>query len=302
MQKIKLSLLATGVFLLLGLKTASAAQINISIGDNLFSPKNQTINVGDTILWTNNDSSPHTVTADDDSFGSETLLPDETFSLVFDTPGTYPYFCLLHSTPASQGGSTMNATITVTKPAASSPSPAPNPTPAPSPTPSPPPAGGLTPPSGQQSNPASGLTMPGDSHLPSHIATLPTGSLINDSGTIYLIIGQTKVPFTNFPAFIGLGYSLANVAKTDSSTYSPALTYQINSPQQAHPWSSWLLYKGTVYYNNEDGMIGVPSWDIFTTNGGKASLLLPMNQADINQLKNNPNLPSLIMNDSRLYK
>ncbi len=41
---------------------------------------------------------------------------------------------------------------------------------------------------------------------------------------------------------------------------------------------------------------------IFTTNGGKERNILPINDADIARLNATPNLPVLVINDSRLYK
>ena len=62
-----------------------------------FDPDAITAEVGDTVVWTNEDSARHNVTADDDSFASENLAEGETFSHTFDEPGTFDYVCTLHS-------------------------------------------------------------------------------------------------------------------------------------------------------------------------------------------------------------
>ncbi|MBL8030270.1 MAG: hypothetical protein JNN11_03410 [Candidatus Doudnabacteria bacterium] len=137
----------------------------------------------------------------------------------------------------------------------------------------------------------------------SYNAALPyrTGTLVNDQGTIFLIIGKTKVAFTNLPAFRGFGYKLSEVVNGSVSAYESAKTYQISSSQGEHPWSSWLLNNKTVYYSHEQGMIPVPSWEIFLNNGGEANKILKMNDTDV-QILNKSKLEPLRNNDPRIYK
>jgi len=70
-----------------------------------FSPAGLQVKVGTTITWVNNDSVPHTVTADDGSFNSETLDTGSTFQFTFNQAGTFTYHCGFHPS--------MTATITV---------------------------------------------------------------------------------------------------------------------------------------------------------------------------------------------
>jgi plastocyanin len=66
-------------------------------GSNSYNPNRIEINVGDTVTWINDDSSPHTVTSSNDSaFDSDVLMRGETFSFTIDKEGEYPYFCTLH--------------------------------------------------------------------------------------------------------------------------------------------------------------------------------------------------------------
>jgi plastocyanin len=66
-------------------------------GSNSYNPNRIEINVGDTVTWINDDSSPHTVTSSNDSaFDSDVLMRGETFSFTFNKEGEYPYFCTLH--------------------------------------------------------------------------------------------------------------------------------------------------------------------------------------------------------------
>ena len=56
-----------------------------------------TINEGDTVVWTNQDSKNHTVTSDDGVFDSGIILPGDSWSFTFDQAGTFPYSCTIHS-------------------------------------------------------------------------------------------------------------------------------------------------------------------------------------------------------------
>jgi plastocyanin len=57
--------------------------------------------VGTTVTWTNNDTSPHTVTSVDGTFDSGRLDTGQTFSFTFSTAGEFAYLCEFH--PGMQG-------------------------------------------------------------------------------------------------------------------------------------------------------------------------------------------------------
>ncbi len=66
-----------------------------------FIPADVSINVGETVTWSNDDSAAHTVTsgvpgAADDVFDSSLFMAGTTFSHTFDEAGEYDYFCLVH--------------------------------------------------------------------------------------------------------------------------------------------------------------------------------------------------------------
>jgi amicyanin len=71
-------------------------QISATIQNVAFSPNPITIAPGSTVTWTNRDGAPHTVTADDGSWGSSTLRQGGTYSHVFTSPGSYTYHCAIH--------------------------------------------------------------------------------------------------------------------------------------------------------------------------------------------------------------
>jgi plastocyanin len=68
-----------------------------------YAPDNITVVIGvnNTVVWTNNDNEPHTVTASDGSFDSGNMNPGATFTYTFTKPGTYRYICTYH--PWMQG-------------------------------------------------------------------------------------------------------------------------------------------------------------------------------------------------------
>ena len=52
---------------------------------------------GTTGTITNNDTAPHTVTADDGSFDTGNIAPGGTATITLDTAGTFAYHCNIHA-------------------------------------------------------------------------------------------------------------------------------------------------------------------------------------------------------------
>lgn len=84
--------------------TGSSSKTN-----DAYAPNPINIHVGDTVTWTNKDSTAHTVTSGtgnaDPNKGQEfdsspnfspLMVPQGTFEHTFDTEGSFPYFCALH--------------------------------------------------------------------------------------------------------------------------------------------------------------------------------------------------------------
>ncbi len=75
---------------------ATAASHEVQVTDSAFGTAVLTVQVGDTVTWTNVDDSPHTVTSDDGSFDSGNMDEGATFTFTFTQPGTYTYVCAYH--------------------------------------------------------------------------------------------------------------------------------------------------------------------------------------------------------------
>ena len=139
--------------------TADPAKCDKTWGPPCFAPSNGTvtqINQGDTVTWRSLDGT-HTVSpADGSSFaGSGDLTgPDGTFSVTFDKPGTFSFYCKHHGSVEDGGkihhgmwgkievkaGDSTTTTAPPAPPPGNSPPPNPDPGPPPSPGPTRPPS------------------------------------------------------------------------------------------------------------------------------------------------------------------
>lgn len=72
-------------------------KIVVSIDNFVFAPQTLTIAKGTTVSWVNHDDVPHTVRSTDKKFTSGTLDTDDSYSYTFAEPGTYEYFCTVHT-------------------------------------------------------------------------------------------------------------------------------------------------------------------------------------------------------------
>jgi plastocyanin len=90
---------------------AKVPAINISIvegsirGDKTYEPNPLHVKVGSKITWTNDDKTTHTATSGTITsneygkiFDSGYLSKGKSFTFVFEQPGEFEYFCLLHPT------------------------------------------------------------------------------------------------------------------------------------------------------------------------------------------------------------
>jgi len=120
LMNLKLSLVASVFFLLTALALvtatacpshASAAQpqhsgnaqsstITVIIRDFTFNPATVTVHTGDTVVWKNEDSVPHSATADTDAqkpaFDSGAIQKGTAWQFIARSKGTYKYTCTFH--------------------------------------------------------------------------------------------------------------------------------------------------------------------------------------------------------------
>jgi plastocyanin len=68
----------------------------VEIVDFAYDPDPVTVQVGGKVTWLNQDSAPHTATAEDGSFDTGTLEEGKLKSESFKQAGTYAYICEIH--------------------------------------------------------------------------------------------------------------------------------------------------------------------------------------------------------------
>ncbi len=70
----------------------------VEIVEFTYQPDPVTVQVGGKVIWQNEDTAPHTATADDGSFDTGTLERGKLKSETFKQAGTFTYFCEIHPT------------------------------------------------------------------------------------------------------------------------------------------------------------------------------------------------------------
>lgn len=113
------SLLVVGRNHSLAAPSADAQTVTVNAANFQFTPKDITITVGNSVVWSNTDTKKHTATADDGSFDTGVIAPGARSAPVkFDKAGKFAYYCQFHGAP---GGIDMAGTITVVEAAAAAP-------------------------------------------------------------------------------------------------------------------------------------------------------------------------------------
>lgn len=76
--------------------SAASPQKHVVTMDHMrYGPVPADVHVGDTIVWVNRDTVPHTVTARDKSFNLR-IGPGERASMVAEKAGSFPFYCIYH--------------------------------------------------------------------------------------------------------------------------------------------------------------------------------------------------------------
>lgn len=85
-----------------------SVQISIPVGatgrgSSAFGANPREVPFGATVVWTNDDSVPHSVTSNDSTFDSGQIKPGAKFSYTFTRSGTYRYYCSIHGMGSMNG-------------------------------------------------------------------------------------------------------------------------------------------------------------------------------------------------------
>jgi plastocyanin len=75
---------------------AAAGGSTVEINNFTFTPAKLTVSAGTSVSWKFDDSTQHTVTADDNSFTSAAMGDGQIYKHTFDTAGTLTYHCSIH--------------------------------------------------------------------------------------------------------------------------------------------------------------------------------------------------------------
>jgi plastocyanin len=74
-----------------------AGSVGVDISGFAFKPANVNINVGDSVVWTQKDTTSHTSTSDTGLWDSKLLSINKTWTNTFTSAGTFPYHCTPHT-------------------------------------------------------------------------------------------------------------------------------------------------------------------------------------------------------------
>jgi len=80
-------------------QSQATVNVAVSIKSFAFNPSVLTVKAGTTVVWTNEDSAPHTIKSD--LFTSNNLNKGDFFAFKFANVGTYDYICSIH--PSMKG-------------------------------------------------------------------------------------------------------------------------------------------------------------------------------------------------------
>ncbi len=74
----------------------AAKSEKVDIVEFTYQPDPVVVQVDGKVIWQNQDTAPHTATADDGSFDTGTIEKGKIGSETFKEPGTFAYFCEIH--------------------------------------------------------------------------------------------------------------------------------------------------------------------------------------------------------------
>lgn len=83
--------------LVTGVPAAAGATAEVMMPGTVFTPATVRVLTGDSVMFANHDTRPHTATAVDASFDTGSILPHGDATVAFPVAGSYAYFCRIHS-------------------------------------------------------------------------------------------------------------------------------------------------------------------------------------------------------------
>jgi len=86
-----------------GKPPTTGSTTNIVMSGSVFVPAIDTVTVGSTVTWKNNDGFLHTATSDGGVWDTGDVGGGATGSATFNTAGTYPYRCTYHASMEMKG-------------------------------------------------------------------------------------------------------------------------------------------------------------------------------------------------------
>ena len=88
--------LLAGMLIAFTINAGAVETASVAIEKFAFAPKEITVVPGTTVVWTNHDETPHTVSSPGNGFVSKAMDTDDRVEYTFASEGDFSYFCTLH--------------------------------------------------------------------------------------------------------------------------------------------------------------------------------------------------------------
>ncbi len=96
------ALFGAGLLASAALSATEPPTLAVKMEKESFVPAKVSTTAGTQVTWTNTDSVPHSVTADDKRFDSGPILPGKSFQWTATNTGTIAYHCIFHPSMTAQ--------------------------------------------------------------------------------------------------------------------------------------------------------------------------------------------------------
>jgi plastocyanin len=99
---LRFAMLGAGLLAGATLSAAEPPTLAVKMEKESFVPAKVSTTAGTQVTWTNTDSVPHSVTANDKRFDSGPILPGKSFQWTATDAGTVAYHCIFHPSMTAQ--------------------------------------------------------------------------------------------------------------------------------------------------------------------------------------------------------